>query len=78
MGSKDEMVALIEENFVRRTDVSSPTFKLIKFYLYVYGFIILTSTGTYIKTTACGHHQVLLQQVEQNIFKILLSLDIPG
>ena len=31
MGSKYEMVALIEENFVRRIDVSIPTFKLIQF-----------------------------------------------
>ena len=31
VGSKDEMVALIEDNFVRRIDVSSPTFELIKF-----------------------------------------------
>ena len=31
VGSKYEMVALIEENFVRRTDVSSPTFELIPF-----------------------------------------------
>ena len=30
VGSKDAMVALIEDNFVRRTDVSSPTFELIK------------------------------------------------
>ena len=31
VGSKYEMVALIEENFARRKDVSSPTFKLIQF-----------------------------------------------
>ena len=30
VGSKYEMVDLIEDNFVRRTDVSSPTFELIK------------------------------------------------
>ena len=29
VGSKDEMVELIEENFARMTDVSSPTFELI-------------------------------------------------
>ena len=29
LGSKYEMVALIEENVVRRTDVSSPTFEII-------------------------------------------------
>ena len=31
VGSKDEMVALIEDNFVRRIDVSSPIFDLIPF-----------------------------------------------
>ena len=31
VGSKYEIVALIEDNFVRRTDVSSPTFDLIQF-----------------------------------------------
>ena len=31
VGSKYEMVALIEDNFVRRTDVSSPTFEFIQF-----------------------------------------------
>ena len=31
VGSKYEMVALIEENFVRRTDVSSPTFNILQF-----------------------------------------------
>ena len=31
VGSKYEMVALIEENFVRRTDMSCPTFELIPF-----------------------------------------------
>ena len=30
VGSKDEMMALTEENFVRRTYVSSPTFELIQ------------------------------------------------
>ena len=62
-GSKDEMVAFIEDNFLRRTDVSSPTFEFIQFYLHVYAFIILTSTHTYIKTTACRHHQCLVLQV---------------
>ena len=37
MGSKYEMVAFIEENFLRRTDVSSPTFEFIQFlFAYVY------------------------------------------
>ena len=31
VGSKDEKVELIEDNFVRRTDMYSPTFKLIQF-----------------------------------------------
>ena len=31
VGSKYEMVALIVDNFVRRTDVCSPTFELIQF-----------------------------------------------
>ena len=31
VGSKYEMVALIEDNFVRSIDVSSPTFELIQF-----------------------------------------------
>ena len=31
VGSKDEMVTFIEENFVRRTDVYSPTFELLQF-----------------------------------------------
>ena len=35
VGSKYEMVALIEDNFVRRTDVSSPTFEFILF-LFAY------------------------------------------
>ena len=42
VGSKYEMVVLIEDNFVRRTDVSSSTFEIIQFYLHVYAFIILT------------------------------------
>ena len=33
VGSKDEMVALIEENFVIKTDVSSPTFELIQIFI---------------------------------------------
>ena len=60
VGSKYEMVALIEDNFVRRTYVYCPTFEIIQFYLHVYAFIILNSTRTYIKITACGHHQFLL------------------
>ena len=40
--SKTDMVALTENNFMRKTDVSSPTFDLIHFYLHVYAFIILT------------------------------------
>ena len=31
VGSKDEIVALIEENFMRRTDVSSPNFEILQF-----------------------------------------------
>ena len=31
VGPKDEMVALIEENFSRRTNVSSPTLDLLRF-----------------------------------------------
>ena len=30
------MVAFIEDNFVRRTDMSSPTFDILQFYLHVY------------------------------------------
>ena len=63
--SKTEMVALTEDNFVRRTDVSSPNFDLIHFYLHLYAFIILTSERTYIKTTAFRHHQFLLLQVNK-------------
>ena len=42
VGSKYEMVELIEDNFVRRTDASIPTFEFIQFYLHVYAFIITT------------------------------------
>ena len=31
VGPKDEMVTLIENNFVRRIDVYSPTFELLQF-----------------------------------------------
>ena len=31
VGSKDEILALIEENFMRRTDVSSPNFEILQF-----------------------------------------------
>ena len=78
VGSKYEMLALIEDNFVRRTYVSSPTFELIKLYLLVYAFIVLTLTHTYIKTTTCGHHQFLLLKLEENIFTSFLLPDIPG
>ena len=78
VSSKDEMLALIEDNFVRRKDVSSPTLDNILFYLHVYAFTILALTRTYIKTTTRGHHQFLLLQAEQKIFTSLLLPDIPG
>ena len=31
MGSKDEMVSLIKDNFVKRMDVYSPTFDILQF-----------------------------------------------
>ena len=78
MGPKYEMVALIQDNFVRRTDVSSRTFDIYNSYLHVYALIITTSTRTYIKTTACEHHHFVLLLVEQQIFTSFLSQDIPG
>ena len=51
---------------------------LYNVYLHVYAFIILTSTCTYIKTTACGHNQFLLLQAEQKTFTSLILPDIPG
>ena len=78
MGSKDEMVALIEENFARRTDVSSPTFELIQF-LFACVCFHYTHIDTHIhKTTNFGHHQFLSLQVEQNILTSFLLPDIPG
>ena len=72
------MVASIEENFVRRIDVSSPIFDIIQFLLNVYAFIIPTLKRTYIKYTTYGHHQCLLLQVEQKSLQICsyqISLD---
>ena len=54
VGSKYEMVALVEYNFLRSTDVYSPTFELIIFYFRVHAFIILTLTRTYIKPPLAG------------------------
>ena len=50
VGSKDEMVVLIEDNFVRRADVSSPTFKLTQF-LFAY---------------VCFHYTHLDMQIHKN------------
>ena len=72
------MVALIQDHFVRRTDVSSPTFEIIIFYLHVYDLIVLTLKRPYIKTTACRYHQFLLLQVDKKIFTTLILPDTPG
>ena len=78
VGSKYEMVALIEDNFLEGQMCLVKPSSLYNFYLHVYAFIILTLTRTYIKSTTFRHHQFLLLQVEQNIFTSLLLPDIPG
>ena len=53
VGSKYEMVVLIEENFVRKIDVSSPTFDLIK-----YLFACVCFNYTHLKTHIHKNHRL--------------------
>ena len=53
VGSKDEIVILIEETFVRKTDVSSPTLELINFL-----FICVCFNYTHLDTHIHKNHHL--------------------
>ena len=74
MGSKDEMVAFIEENFLRSTDVYSPTFEILQLL-----FACLRFHYTHLNTHIHKNHRLRESPIfiaagrEKNINKFLLT-----
>ena len=78
VGSIDEMVALIEENFVKRIDVSSPTFELIQFL-----FACVRFNYTHLEMHIHKNHRLRASRIfiaagRVKKFTRLLLPDIPG
>ena len=78
MGSKYEMVALIEDNFIRSTDVSSPTINILQFLFACVCFHYKHLDAHMHKKHHLRAPQTLLLLVEQNIFTSLILQDVPG
>ena len=78
MGSKYEMVALIEDNLVISTDVSSPTFELINF-LFACVYFHYNHLNTHIhKNHRLRASPIFIAAGRAKIFTSLILLDIPG
>ena len=78
VGSKDGVVASIEEIFVISTDMSSPTFDILQLSFACVCYHYNHLNARIHKTTACEHRQLLLLLVKKKTLKSLLLKNIPG